>query len=311
MLSQPSKEQPAMASTEECHQMLPSGAWDSHVHVVDEDVFPLHPLHPYRPKKATVSDLQSFHHTHGIAHACLVAFSVYHTDHRSIVDALEQMNGRGRAVACIDPAAATDDELRMLHQAGVRGLRVNMRTRGDALDHTAVRAAAARARPLGWIIEVYISLDQVVELAPLVPELGVSVVIDHIGAPHADKGPARLQPGFAEFIDLLKGGLVWTKLSGVYRFATLPDLDEYVADILRAAPDRVVWASDWPHSGGVEANPGGDRNAVQEFREVDDAAWIARSRMWCSDVEDGNGEGLAHKIWVSNPRTLWQYDGDG
>jgi len=246
----------------------------------------------------------------GIAHACLVAFSVYYDDHSSILDALHRMGGKGRAVACIDPKTATDDDLRLLHEAGVRGIRLNMRTRSEALDKAAVKLAAARVRPLGWAIQLYLSLEQIAELAPIVPELGVTLVVDHIGAPSADKGPGRLQPGYAELIQLLKTGQVYVKLSGVYRFSALPDLDDYVVDILQTAPDHVVWASDWPHSAGVEANPGGDRDKVQAYRKVDDAAWISRCREWCRDVEGGDGERLARKIWVENPRMLWQYDGD-
>lgn len=289
--------------------VLPPGAWESHVHIVDEDQFPLHPLHPYRPKKAPLSSLQAFHRSLGIEHACLIAFSVYHTDHSSILDALSRL-GKGRAVGCIDQSVISDEELQRLHEAGMRGIRLNMRTRGDPVNKAAVIAAADRVRHLGWVIQVYIALEQIIEFAPLVPRIGLPIVIDHIGAPDEARGPGRLQPGYAEFIDLLRTGQVWTKLSGTYRFPNLPDLDEYVTDILRTASDRVIWASDWPHSGGVEANPGGDRTQVQEYRKVDDAAFIARCRKWCRDVEGGTGEVLAHKIWVENPRKLWQWDGD-
>ncbi len=111
-------------------------------------------------------------------------------------------------------------------------------------------------------------------------------------------------------MELLKSGLVWTKLSGTYRFPGLRGLDDYAKEVLRTAPDRVVWASDWPHSGGVSASPGGDRNAVQEYRRVDDQAWVAQCKRWCAEVEGGTGERLIKKIWVDNPRMLWQYEGD-
>jgi predicted TIM-barrel fold metal-dependent hydrolase len=89
----------------------------------------------------------------------------------------------------------------------------------------------------------------------------------------------------------------------------LVDLDEYVVDVLRAAPDHIVWATDWPHSSGVAANPGGDPNKVQEYRKIDDFKWIAQCWDWCRMAEGGTGEGLAKKIWVENPKRLWQYDG--
>lgn len=297
-----------MGSVSNMYNRPPAGAWDSHVHVVDEDRFPLHPFHPYRPRTATVGDLETFHSRLGISHACIVTVSVYHTDPRSILDALSHLGGKARAVACIDPATISDDELRVLHQAGVRGIRLNLRTRGDALDKAALQAAANRVRPLGWALQLYVALDQVPDLAPLVPRLGVTVVLDHLASPHAARGPARLQKGYAEFMELLRSGLVWTKLSGTYRFADLPDLDDYVTDILIAAPDRVVWASDWPHTGGVGSNPGGDRTLVQDYRNVDDVAWVQKCWDWCVKAEDGDGANLARKIWVENPRKLWQYD---
>lgn len=287
---------------------LPSGAWDSHVHVVDEERFPLHDLHPYHPMKATVADLTEFHRPHGIEHACFVALSVYHDDHSSILDALAQFNGKGRAVGCINPATISYEEIQTLHDAGVRGIRLNLRTRGESLDKEIVKAAAARVRPFSWAVQLYISLSQVPELASLIPDLGVTIIVDHLGAPDPALGPIKQQPGYTDFLDLLREGRVWTKLSGTYRFDCLPDLDEYIVKILQAAPDNVVWASDWPHTSGVGANPGGDRTKLQPYRDVDDAAWILRCKELCQTAAEGCGENLINKIWVDNPRLLWQYD---
>ncbi|GAD99979.1 hypothetical protein ARB_02111 [Paecilomyces variotii No. 5] len=293
---------------------LPPGAWDSHVHIADEDKFPYHPLHPFRPKKADLDDLLAFQRSQGIAHSCLVAFSVYQNDNSSILDALRRLNGKGRAVVCIDPKTVTDAELRELHAAGARGIRLNFRTSSKRVDTETFERllfeAAERIRPFGWVLQLYVSLDQIAQFAAVVPQLGVTVVIDHIGHPEPSKGPARLQEGYREFMELLKSGLVYTKLSGTYRFDDLPDLDSYVQEILATAPDRVVWASDWPHSGGVSRNPGGDRKKVQEYRKVDDRAWIARCKTWCRLAGGTEGNELVRKIWVDNPRSLWQYGED-
>ena len=112
------------------------------------------------------------------------------------------------------------------------------------------------------------------------------------------------------FIKLLQSGQVWTKLSGAYRFNAVPDLDEYVMEILRLAPNRIVWASDWPHSGGAQANPGGDPDAVQEYRKIDDGAWIRRCKAWCQTVGGAEGEELIQKGFRDNARVLWQYHDD-
>ncbi|KAL4779965.1 hypothetical protein BJX76DRAFT_361299 [Aspergillus varians] len=303
-----------MESQSDLDISLPAGAWDSHVHVADEDKFPYHPLHPFRPKKADLPDLLSFQKTQGIAHNTLVAFSVYHTDNTCLLDALRQLNGTGRAVACIDPQTATESELQELHDAGTRGIRINFRSSSKQVDTatfaTLLTEAADRIRPFGWAIQLYVSLDQVAQFASVVPRLGVPVVIDHIGHPEPSKGPPRSQEGYQEFMGLLREGLVYTKLSGVYRFSELPELDAYVREILAVAPERVVWASDWPHSGGVARNPGGDRNRVQEYRVVDDKGWIAQCKRWCWSVGGEKGDELVRKIWVDNPRRLWQYEED-
>ena len=67
----------------------------------------------------------------------------------------------------------------------------------------------------------------------------------------------------------------------------------------------MVWASDWPHTGGVAANPQGDRQALQEYRKFDVPAFIAQCKKWCEEDEV-----LIQKIFVDNPRRLWQYGED-
>lgn len=211
-------------------------------------------------------------------------------------------------MVCVDPETVTDEELQSMHKLGARGVRLNLRTRWERMDEQGFRTIlekyADRIRSLGWCLQLFVALDQISLIAPIVPSLGVPVVFDHLGSPDKSK-PPRLQTGYTEFLHLLKSGLAWTKLSGTYRFDTTPELDEYIKEILRMAPDRVVWASDWPHSGGTEANPGGVRTKVQDYRVVDDPSFVRRCKGWC-----GGDEGLISKIWVDNPRRLWQYDGD-
>ncbi|PVH80507.1 TIM barrel metal-dependent hydrolase [Cadophora sp. DSE1049] len=268
---------------------LPEGAWDSHVHVVDETRFPFHPDHPYRPKTATLDDLLDFESRNGIYHVCLVAISVYSTDNRSLLDALLRLKGQGRGVACIDPATVSDAELKTLHNAGVRGVRLNLKTRSEVPDKAqlvkTLRTYADKIRSLKWALQIYVSLDQIPHLAEEIPKLGIPVVLDHLGGPKKDV-PAREQRGYREFMELLRNGYVWTKMSGAYRFSEVPDLDEYARTILRVAPDQVVWASDWPHTGGV---------SVPDF--------VERCKEWCD-----HDEGLMRKLWVENPRRLWQFE---
>lgn len=285
---------------------LPRGAWDSHVHVVDEEAFPFAANHAFRPKKATFEDLMNFEQQIGTDHVCLVAISVYGTDNELLLGALRELKGKGRAVVSIDPQTISDQDLDEMHALGVRGVRINLKStlQNKSKDEltTTLRSYVQRVQRLKWAIQLHIGLADIEKIASEIPKLGVPVVIDHLATPEKTSAP-RLQPGYTEFLDLLSKKQVWVKLSGIYRFAELPELDTYVGEILRVAPTQVVWASDWPHTGGVAANPQGDRHALQEYRKFDVPSFIAQCKEWCQ-----GDEALIQNIFVENPRRLWQYE---
>ncbi|KAL9087868.1 MAG: hypothetical protein Q9165_006430 [Trypethelium subeluteriae] len=285
---------------------LPDGAWDSHVHVVDEENFPFDPNYPYRPKKADLDDLLEFERSLGIDHVCLVAMSVYDTDNSINLDALGKLKGQGRAVACIDPETISNDELLNMHKSGVRGVRMNLRTRSQALSKEAfanrLHLYADRIRHLNWVLQIFISLPQLALFAEEIPKLGVPVVLDHLAQPEHSIAPSK-QAGYSEFMNLLKERKVWTKFSGTYRFSDMPELEQYAKDIISLAPTQIVWASDWPHSGGVERLPDGDRTKHQDYRQVDDLGFLRQCIDWCNGDET-----LIRQIWVDNPRRLWQFE---
>lgn len=276
------------------------------MHVVDEEAFPFAPDHGFRPKEATLEDLLKFENELGIDHICLVAISVYGTDNRLLLQSLRQLQGKGRAVVSIDPETISDRELDEMHALGVRGIRINLKS--TSLHKTKeelkkiLKLHAQRIQHLKWAIQLHIGLADIVHIATEIPNLGLPVVIDHLATPQQTLAP-RLQSGCTELMGLLSARHIWVKLSGTYRFPELPELDAYVREILRVAPDQVVWASDWPHTGGVGANPQGDRLALQDYRKIDVPAFVARCRDWC-----GGDEGLVRKIFVDNPRRLWGYE---
>lgn len=310
-----------MSSPKSTH--LPRGTWDSHVHVVDEvsdivwqfcstlnsilqEAFPFAQDHAFRPKKATLEDLLKFEEKLATDHVCLVAISVYGTDNTLLLHSLRHLKGKGRAVVSIDPDAISDPDLDDMHALGVRGVRINLKSTSQSKTKeeliTTLRSYVQRIRRLKWAIQLHMSLADIEKIGSEIPTLGVPVVIDHLATPEKNHAP-RLQPGYTEFMDLLSKKQVWVKLSGIYRFAGLPELDAYVREILRIAPTQVVWASDWPHTGGVAANPQGDRKALQEYRKFDVPGFIAQCKEWCEEDEE-----LIQKVFVDNPRRLWQYE---
>ena len=273
---------------------------------LSQDAFPFAPDHAYRPRKATLEDLLEFEEQLGVDHVCLVAISVYGTDNGLLLQSLRDLKGKGRAVVSVNPETISDQALDDMHALGVRGIRINLRSTSQSKSKkeliSALKSYVQRIHRLNWAIQIHIGLADIAKIADEIPELGVPVVIDHLARPDKTLAP-RLQPGYTEFMDLLAKKQVWVKLSGTYRFSELPELDKYVREILRIAPDQVVWASDWPHTGGVAANPHGDRNALQDYRKVDVPAFINQCRVWC-----GEDEALIKKIFVDNPKRLWQYE---
>ena len=234
--------------------------------------------------------------------------SIYDTDNSIIMDALERLKGKGRAVVCIDPETIGHDELLKMHKLGARGARMNLRSRKQTLDKAEfariLHAYADKIRPLNWILQIFITLPQLALFADEIPKLGVTVVLDHLSQPEPSVAPSS-QLGYSEFMSLLKEHKVWTKLSGTFRFPNMPGLDQYARDIIQLAPTQIVWASDWPHSGGIEMIPNGDRTKHQDYRQVDIPRFITQCVDWCNGDEK-----ILHQIWVDNPRRLWQYETD-
>ena len=271
-----------------------------------QENFPFAQDHAFRPKKASLQDLLKFEEKLGIDHVCLVAISVYGTDNKLLLQSLRHLEGKGRAVVSIDPGSTSDADLDEMHALGVIGVSINLKSTlqnksKEELEAT-VKSYVRRIRHLKWAIQLHIGLADIEKIAPEIPKLGLPVVIDHLATPDKTLAP-RLQSGYTPFMDLLSKNQIWVKLSGIYRFSELPEMSSYIQEILRIAPTQVVWASDWPHTGGITANPQGDRLILQEYRKIDVPAFIAQCKEWC-----GGDEALIQKIFVDNPRRLWQYE---
>ena len=280
---------------------LPPGACDCHTHVFG-DGWPLAPDRAYSPEVRTTADLRAMQASLGLSRVVLVQPSTYGADNSGMAGALRELGpGRARGVAVIDEA--TDDaSLRDLHALGVRGVRINLHTAGRS-DAGAARAmlrwTAARVASLGWHVQVYTDLAVIAALHDDVPALPTGIVVDHFGRAAGAGGVT--QPGFDALLSLLRQGVAHVKLSAAHRLSTAPDLadmDPIARALIEANPDRVVWASDWPHSGRKGALP---PEAVHPFSPIDDRAAIARLRRWAGD------DATLTRILVANPARLYDF----
>lgn len=279
---------------------LPAGAWDCHVHVF-EARYPFCPERRFTPGEAPLAALRALRQRLGLGRSVIVQPSVYGTDNQLLVASLEQEQGLCRGVAVIDPELR-EGELLRLHEAGVRGVRLNLQTQGQEDPVQAreqLQRLAERIRGLGWHVQVYSQLPLFAALQDTLANLPCRVVLDHFAGVRAEQGIA--QPGFAALLALLQDGNVYLKLSAPSRVSRLPgqeDLRPLVAAVVAANPGRLLWGSDWPHTGGL---PGERREPTQieAFRPVDDGENLERLAHWLADP------GLLRAIWQTNPDALY------
>lgn len=187
----------------------------------------------------------------GVGRAVLVQPSVYATDNTVMLDALRESGSAFRGVAVVEWAIG-DAALESMHAAGVRGVRVNIvdvNSGKGTLPLDLLCALARRIAPFGWHMEFLMHVDEFVSLDRDLADFPVDVVFGHLGYMRTDKGLAA--PGFQALLRLLKAGRSWVKLTGPYRISTsaLPyaDVAPFAQALIQAAPERVLWGSDWPH----------------------------------------------------------------
>jgi predicted TIM-barrel fold metal-dependent hydrolase len=273
---------------------------DSHVHIVGELArFPQLPNRTYTAGVATIEQLERAASPRNVRRFVIVQPSFYGTDNSMLLDGLAALQGRGRGVAVIEPGALGVRELIKMKERGVRGLRINLYSPlGTSAPLPARFAAlASTARDMDWHIEVIAPLKLIVQETALIAGAKVPVVLDHYGlytgfAPHRGEGRA--------LIELLSLPHVWMKLSAPYRssydaVATHPD-PIWLAEMLKAAPERCVWGSDWPHTPPHEAQ--GDGEKVLPYRSLrytdvfDDFCAAVGSKELCERILTDNAAKL-------------------
>jgi 2-pyrone-4,6-dicarboxylate lactonase len=84
-------------------------------------------------------------------------------------------------------------------------------------------------------------------LTPLIKQLPMPFVIDHMGRVESAKGVD--QPAFRALLDLVALPQCWIKVSGSERIS-FPPYDAaipFARALVEAAPDRCLWGTDFPH----------------------------------------------------------------
>jgi len=213
----------------------------------------------------------------GIERAVIVQPSAYGDDNRCTLDAIAALGECARGVAVVK-ADEPDSELERLTALGIRGIRFHMLA-GGILPFEDLEPMAARVHEFGWHVQLQMDGRQLHERYDLLSRLPGTLVIDHTGK---FLEPVSLDhPGYRALLRLLENGRTWVKLSAPYETSKegpphYMDVGRLARGLLAAAPDRMVWASNWPHP-SAQDNPPDEASLMDTLRHwVGDDARIAR-----------------------------------
>jgi D-galactarolactone isomerase len=270
--------------------VAPDGATDCHHHVYDAR-FPPDPRTALRPPDASAEDYRALQRRLGLSRSVLVQPSTYGTDNRLHLQAMQELGPqRARMVAVVD-TSVTDEELQRLHGLGVRGIRFNLVQTG-ATTPDMLEPLSRRVHALGWHCQVHMLGDQIAEAAAMFERLPSRIVFDHLGRIPMERGVDH--PAYGVIRRLMDRGNTWVKLSGAYMDSKAGEAGNYADTVpvargyAQGAPERCVWASDWPH-------------VTQGERKADDAQLFDLLAQWVPD------ERARTRILVDNPTELYDF----
>ena len=231
---------------------LPANSCDCHAHICGPGTaYDYAPARIYTPPDALLPQYRHMLETLGVGRAVLVQPSVYGADNAALLDALAAAGENFRGVAVIDDKVS-DDDLADLNQAGIRGVRVNVVDVADPEAGVAVeplRRLGERIAPLGWHLELLAHVDEYPDLDEQFAGFPVDLVFGHMG--YMRPGQDTDAPGFQALLRLAAAGRCWVKLTAPYRISAgdlpYPGVTPCARALIEAAPDQVIWGTDWPH----------------------------------------------------------------
>ena len=225
----------------------------------------------------------------GIERTVVVQPSTYGTDNRCTLETIAALGASARGVAVVDQSV-TDAELERMTQIGVRGIRFHM-MEGGALPWSILETMAARVGHFGWHVQLQLDGRTLPDHEALLKRLPGTLVVDHVGK-FMEPVPVD-HPGFRVLLKLVESGRTYVKLSAPYNWSksgppNYSDVGRLATVLANAAPERMLWATNWPHPMPNTPKP--------------DDAWVLDMMLeWIPD------EATRHKAFVDNPARLYGF----
>ncbi len=268
------------------------GACDCHHYIYDAR-FPFTQRATPMISDARVADYRLLQRRIGTTRNVVVTPALYpasFADNLVTLDAVGQFGSDARGVAVVSPTI-TDSELKALHDGGIRGIRFSLAALKNATSAIEdIELLAMRVRGLEWHVQFNMTADQIVQVGNLWKRIPCPVVFDYIG--HLSEPTGVNHPAFKVIRRLLDEGTAWLELSVTYDSSkigppTYADLSKVGQAFVRAAPERMLWGSNWPHS--------------KETNKPDDAVLFDLLAAWAPS------ERTRQRILVKNPEELYGF----
>ena len=279
----------------------PPGTCDCHMHVFGDPVrYPYSAARrnfpPADPLGKFLDDYLSLARRLGIERMVFVQPSTYGRDNACMVDAMQALGSNVRGIVDLDEHTS-EAELDRLHRAGVRGVRINAGPPNRPVDSTLMAKVVpqmtrmdAICAEIGWQLDLLGPCWLYEEMHDTLHGLKSNFTVAHFGMWRGQSGAES--PGFKRFLNLLNQGArkCWVKLTAPYRIGEPPlyaDAVPIARALIKAAPDRVIWGSDYPflsHADHV--------NAVDLFSLIP---------TWAPDAA------TRKQLLVDNPRRLFGF----
>lgn len=271
----------------------PKMACDAHCHVFGPStLFPYHETSTYEPPDAGKERLKALHEHIGLDRAIIVQASCHGPDNRAMLDAIKWRGQEFWRGVCIANKDFTDKQFEELHEGGVRGVRFNfVKHLGGTPDFNGMKNVLERVKQYGWHLVIHVNAEDIIEYESFFIQFNdMNIIVDHMGRVPTDKGIE--QPAFKILKEFMNRENWWVKVSGSERISKAGppfyDAVPYAQALLKIAPDRCIWGTDFPHPNIKEHMP-------------NDGELLGLLALFGDDA-------LLKKVLVDNPNSLYWND---
>ena len=267
---------------------VPAGACDTHMHIYDQ-AFAAAPG-TFMPGHFPVEDYRALQKRLGLERVVVVQPNAYADDNRVTLQSIEKLGRSAKGVAVVRPGVS-DAELERLTRGGICALRI-MTLHGGLLGFDVMDELMARVHPFGWHADLQLDGRELPRLEAQIRRLPGKFVIDHTGKFLEPVAPEH--EAFRSLLRLVDTGRCWVKLSAPYETSRTgapryEDVGRLAKLLVGHAPERMLWASNWPHPSARKPVP------------PDDAALLDLLADWAPD------ESLRRRILADNPAELYGF----